>query len=1717
MIIRFLTQRIVRIFDLASEYFPRSTSSLHARPTQQFRRLWASEMLEDRAMLSAGNFMVIDANTTFQSFDYVGGVTANDQLYFFGQPEEGVLGNEFWRYNPAANDGTGQFTWVANIQPRRKDSDGPDWKVFDGKIYFLAEDASGIDRFYRFDPDANAGAGSLTIVGAMAALAESASYLTLFNDKFYFNAYDIDHGREMWEYDPAGNDGAGAVRLVADLYPGSAASSPRDFVEANGRLYFVATNETAGREVHQFDPTANGGAGEIRLTADLFADSMDWRLIFTNEEPLNLLEVDGAVYFVGYAPSSVQFWKWDPNAADGEGAATLVAENRYVAEWAAVGDKIYYSHRTSGELIRFDPAAANGVGEFTVVRANPFNFRSTYSRDFAVVEEVLYFVGDVGTTNDGLWKIDPTSNDGMPTNLTTFHNIDAFKGIVKLGENLYFSEGDQQPPNVIWNDYTPDYTLRTFDLAGEQDIQTVRYSSLTQSSNLSPLAEFEGKLYFVAESGDEKFRLWQYDPDADGGQGSSHVIASFEEGDVYRGEGGIAVLNGQIYFWVNFPDSTDELWRFDPATEVVKFVSTNPTNVKEMLVADDKIFMTLFTFDYGQELWSFRPGADGQLSLSHLEVDINPGSDSSNPHSLQRWNDKIVFTAYTPDFGYEPLLYDPKTGRIEVLADIEEALANSSFTNFTPVGNKLYFQAGPTPWETKLYLYDPDGASGAGSTSLVSDKFSFGEIVVLDGKLYFYGGDRRDKTELWEYDPNANNGAGQLLRPTLIHYGLNATEVRNLASYNGKLYFQATFSTAMTRGTYVGNELWSYDPATAEIILVDDLNPITSSSPQDFFVADNTLYYTAFTSTYGRELYAYQDNFSPIAYDDHYEVMEDIPLSIDGLGVLANDRSPNHDPLTASLVSGPSHGDLILNDDGSFLYSPSENYYGADSFIYEVREPDGEVSQAEVKLTILPENDPATIGGTRTGEAAEDDPTPTSGKLSITDIDAGEDQFQSQSNTASQYGQFSLTSDGSWTYLLDSQLVQHLGATDTAQDILVVTSWDGATSETLVITITGANDAATIGGDTTGTTNEDSTDALVGLLTIIDPDANQSQFVPRSDTSNPYGTFQIDAMGHWTFNADPKVNELAAQTSLELSFPVSSLDGTDSIVRITIEGRDDATSLSSLSTTTQEDHTSAITGQLSLLDVDLNAETRFAGQTEIEGSFGYFSIDSNGHWTYTLEIERTQFLGVRETASDRFDVMNAQGEFVGQFSILIEGRNDSPVPSILPVSEVRRAGLEVIYLANSNDFDSSPQDMSAQWEVFQTDQAEPLLSQQLIGAEEFRFTLSQIGQYEIRVVITDEHGARGVATRSLTIGNPSQVSLNFAEEGALLIGTVNESRSKTDQILHEWQDVPLQIWMTVDHDVVDAAFDFQWEVLITNPLFGGIQTVDQLGSNTDWELVAQSEGWLLKGLHTALDLSAFTVGDRILLATIWLPRNLDDMAGLSMDTQGAYPEASLADGIELRSASLVDSTVHAFSIIAGNQATISPVIYDANDDGRVSLADFAAFVANFGKQVEPTNGDAYRFDYDHNGKVALSDFSYFVQHFGYRKDRDVPQVDMPHLTLHLRQSSSLPPRESEPLGNILTFDSLPSTTAATASSPTFSAFPIVNIVANNRTDDRQYVEDARFETDLDLIVTKFYLDLQSDAYRLIDAAIQDETIFAFEWPDERPSDEDTPDFDVLSF
>jgi len=93
---------------------------------------------------------------------------------------------------------------------------------------------------------------------------------------------------------------------------------------------------------------------------------------------------------------------------------------------------------------------------------------------------------------------------------------------------------------------------------------------------------------------------------------------------------------------------------------------------------------------------------------------------------------------------------------------------------------------------------------------------------------------------------------------------------------------------------------------------------------------------------------------APVATDSSLETYKNIPNE----GKLkVND--PEGKALTFTLVRSPKRGEVVLQEDGSFVYTPKKNKVGVDSFTYTAADPAGNVSrEATVTVQILKPTNP---------------------------------------------------------------------------------------------------------------------------------------------------------------------------------------------------------------------------------------------------------------------------------------------------------------------------------------------------------------------------------------------------------------------------------------------------------------------------------------------------------------------------------------------------------------------------------------------------------------------------------------------------------------------------------------------------------------------------------------------------------------------------------------
>ncbi|WP_205690456.1 VCBS domain-containing protein, partial [Poseidonibacter lekithochrous] len=83
----------------------------------------------------------------------------------------------------------------------------------------------------------------------------------------------------------------------------------------------------------------------------------------------------------------------------------------------------------------------------------------------------------------------------------------------------------------------------------------------------------------------------------------------------------------------------------------------------------------------------------------------------------------------------------------------------------------------------------------------------------------------------------------------------------------------------------------------------------------------------------------------------------------------------------------------------------------------------GATSEATVTITVTPVNDEAVIGGDDHQSLIEtNEVLTTGGTLTATDVDNPDNSFKPQEGGSGQYGQFTINSQGEWTFVSNGAL-----------------------------------------------------------------------------------------------------------------------------------------------------------------------------------------------------------------------------------------------------------------------------------------------------------------------------------------------------------------------------------------------------------------------------------------------------------------------------------------------------------------------------------------------------------------------------------------------------------------------------------------------------------------------------------------------------------------------
>jgi len=387
-----------------------------------------------------------------------------------------------------------------------------------------------------------------------------------------------------------------------------------------------------------------------------------------------------------------------------------------------------------------------------------------------------------------------------------------------------------------------------------------------------------------------------------------------------------------------------------------------------------------------------------------------------------------------------------------------------------------------------------------------------------------------------------------------------------------------------------------------------------------------------------------------IGGDDLGSVVED-SQAVDTGALTITDADHDQSLFTAKTYAA-AHGTLAVAAGGGWTYTlTSHSLWGAESTTDTIAVTSVDGTTHNVTIQIQGADDAATFTGDDTGSATEDSGVDATGTLVATDLDHDQSSMTTSSSEGD-YGTLTMGADGKWTYALGAA-AQGLGEGDTDTDTFTVTSKDG-TEHQVVITVTGVNDAAVIGGDGAGSVVEDTQSSDTGSLTISDDDTGEAHFV-GGDSEGDYGKLTLESDGDWSYSLGAAAQALWEGEAQTDTFEVVSADGTTASITIQITGtNDDAEFSGDDSGAVTEDTSPSTSGTLVADDADHDQSSLQA--LSQSGNFGDFSMGTDGAWTYALGASAQGLVGGQE-ASDTFTVLSLDGT-AHDVVISITGTND---------------------------------------------------------------------------------------------------------------------------------------------------------------------------------------------------------------------------------------------------------------------------------------------------------------------------------------------------------------------------------------------------------------------------------------------------------------------------
>ncbi|EJA7359468.1 tandem-95 repeat protein [Vibrio alginolyticus] len=438
----------------------------------------------------------------------------------------------------------------------------------------------------------------------------------------------------------------------------------------------------------------------------------------------------------------------------------------------------------------------------------------------------------------------------------------------------------------------------------------------------------------------------------------------------------------------------------------------------------------------------------------------------------------------------------------------------------------------------------------------------------------------------------------------------------------------------------------------ADGVLTDNGDGTYSFAPNENFNGDVNFTFDVSdgtdTVTANIDVTVTPENDPPVAGSTSYTVHEDNSITISNEQLLANSSDVEGEVAIDSVSYSGADGVFQDNGDGTYTFSPNENFNGEVSLDVVVVDEDGATDSTTAGITVLEVNDPPIAGATSYSVNEDEVITISSEQLlaNASDVE-GEVAIDSVSYSGSD-GIFTDNGDGTFSFAPNENFNG-----DVSLDV-VVTDEDGATVATNAsIDVLPINDAP-VSGDLAYSVDEDGSITLSQEQLLAQAgDVDGDDLTASNLTVDGNATVVANDDGSFTITPDADFND-----DIDLSFDITDGDATiQATADLTVNPVNDLPTVGQPQFVTQEDTSFTFTEEQLLQNAgDIDGDNLTVENVASDSG----TLVDNGDGTYTFAPNENFDGNVNVT----FDVNDGTATVPAEANIDVQSVVDMPELSI---------------------------------------------------------------------------------------------------------------------------------------------------------------------------------------------------------------------------------------------------------------------------------------------------------------------------------------------------------------------------------------------------------------------------------------------------------------------